>query len=1020
MIASLTVKIDGLTCGACVSSISNVLESINGVVSVAISIVTDRGTVCYEPAVVTPPIIINTIESCGFDAEIIDKHSDFTEPIDTDLCITEDNSIDNLTKILVSIQGMTCGACVAAVTSSLENLSGVESVSVSLVMELGTVYYNSAIVSSSDILACIEDCGFDAEKRNITECNDETVRLKVYGMNNNNHIIDFLKTVNGIEKVQVDFSKDLVQVSYSKELIGIRDIVDNIEYYGLSAILESTADNSLQLEALSKVKAITKSRNKTLICLLFSFPVFIISKFVPSLKLPVILPGLYLDDMINLCLTVPIQFWIGSYFYSSFYYTVIYRHAPTMNVLVCISTSCAFFFSLFCMLYNLIIGAPSHPHTLWETSAMLITFVTAGKYLENKAKGQTSIALSKLMSLSPPTARIYVNPESYLKYAEKADSVPMTELEQRIISADLIQPGDIVVTLPGEKVPSDGVVLFGESYVNESFITGESIPQTKIVGDTVICGSINGHGRLDIKVTRAGNDTKLAHIVQLVQDAQTSKTDVQLFADYIAGIFVPVVLFLGAVTFVFWIITSHILSPLPKPFMGHEGKFMVCLHLCISVIVVACPCALGLATPTAVMVGTGVGASHGILIKGGAVLETASKVTTVLFDKTGTLTTGLMTVDKIVCNFADYHLWWRLIGAVEQSSEHPIGKSLVERSFQEQQQSQQSGTSDQKELYLTDFKVVVGQGVTAIIQVGSGDRKLKVSTGNLKLLTNANIKVPQNALDETIVAGQTVVFVAIDDVYAGYITLSDTICEQAKLVISELKKNGYSVGIISGDHPSVVSRVARELGVDRSWGGVSPEGKLEIIESLESGDDEEFKLLMATAFENDKEDTRRQQEVVAFVGDGINDSPALVRASLGISITGATDAALEAADIVLVRDSSHVLLDILSAFELSSVTFRRIKINLGWALVYNVLMIPVAMGVLIPLGIMMHPVVAGAAMACSSVSVVVSSLLLQLWKPRFSDSKPKFQSTESWNMRVTEWFRRKIPSQQKYEMISNH
>jgi Cu+-exporting ATPase len=1024
MIASLTIKINGMTCGACISYISNALECINGISSVAISIVTDRGTIRYEPAVVTPATIINTIEECGFEAEIINNSNNLSYQVNSDLSISGSNntlSKDGSTKMVVSIQGMTCGACVAAVTSSLESLAGIETVSVSLVTELGTVEYNPTVVSSSEILACIEDCGFDAEKRNVTDSKGETLLLKVYGMNKNNQIIDFLKTVNGIENVQVDSSKDLVQVTYSKDVIGIRDIVDNIEYYGLSAILESTADNSLQLEALSKVKAITKSRNKTLLCLLFSVPVIIISKFAPSLRFPILQPELYFDDVINLCLTVPVQFWIGKHFYTSLYYSIRYRHAPTMDVLVCISTSCAFFFSLFCMFYNLVISGSGHPHTLWETSAMLITFITAGKYLENKAKGQTSVALSKLMSLTPPTARIYVKPESYLKYSEKADSVPMADLEQRVISADLIQPGDIVVILPGEKVPADGVVLFGESYVDESLITGESIPQTKVVSDSVICGSINGYGRLDIQVTRAGEDTKLAHIVQLVQDAQTSKTDVQRFADYIAGIFVPIVLFLGSVTFVFWIITSHVINPPPKPFMSPDGKFMVCLHLCISVIVVACPCALGLATPTAVMVGTGIGASHGILIKGGAVLETASKVTTVLFDKTGTLTTGQMTVSNVMCKYADPALWWRLIGAVEQSSEHPIGRSLVELSAQEHQQRQKSGTSSEDELYVMDFKVVVGQGVTAVIQVGSGDRNIKVSTGNLKLLTNAKIKVPQDALDETIIAGQTVVFVAINDLYAGYITLSDTIREQAKVVINELKSSGYSVGIISGDHPSVVSRVAQELGVERSWGGVSPEGKLEIIKSLESGNDEEFQLLMVTAFENDKEEERkRQKEVVAFVGDGINDSPALASASLGISITGATDAALEAADIVLVRDSSHVLLDLLSAFDLSSTTFRRIKMNLGWALVYNMLMIPVAMGVFIPFGIMMHPVVAGAAMACSSVSVVMSSLLLRLWKPHYSNPASNSNGTESWTEWVAGWFRRESETEQRYQLISEH
>lgn len=990
--------IEGMTCGACVASITTGLEGMPGVSKAAISLVTERGAVDFDSSVVSPEQLLERIDDCGFNANLLTVNKlAHSEPGPS----ASSAAFQQFTTI-VAIEGMTCGACVASITSALDSMPGVENAAISLVTERGAIEHSSN-VSPEAILERIEDCGFDAvlissnpsvesvdaAPQNIQSNvgKESTLRLKVYGMTCASctmSVENALLASPGVKEALVSLALEEVSITYDPSQTGPRTLVETVEAAGFNAILATSADNSLQLESLSRVKSIAKCRNDFLICLTFGIPVIILSKFVPGLfpffgflKKPAF-PGLYWDDIVNFFLTLPIQFGVGYKFYTNTYKALSHR-SPTMDVLVCISTSCAFFFSIFSIFYSVFIAYPHHPATLWETSAMLITFITGGKYLENKAKGQTSVALSRLISLSPSSATIYVNPGKFLENVD-SKSFDASAMETRVISTDLLQPGDITVLLPGEKVPADGIVVSGESYVDESLITGESMPVTKTPGDSVICGSINGHGRMDIRVVQAGNDTKLAHIVQLVQSAQTSKTQVQRYADYIAGFFVPCVILLSLVTFLVWLVLSHSMHHPPKVFEGEEGKFMVCLRLCISVIVVACPCALGLATPTAVMVGTGVGASNGILIKGGDVLETASSITTVLFDKTGTLTTGKMSL-------IDYHRlatfgpltlkassWWTLLGAVEANSEHPIARGIVAKARTECGFS----TDDSTAVFpatVSNFKVLVGKGVTASVCLAADNVVYSVIAGNRKLLDSENVSIPEENDQKTSAASQTIVFIAVNGHYAGYVALSDTLRPQAQTAVDALVRLGYDVGIVSGDNPSVVARVAKQLGIPRSraWGGVSPEGKLQIIEQLQSNDPELSGGDLSM-------DGRRggKPEVVAFVGDGINDSPALAQAALGISIAGATDAAMEAADIVLIKEDP--LLDVPAAFHLSRTTFRRIKINLCWAFIYNIFMIPVAMGMFLPFGVMLHPVLAGASMAFSSVSVIVSSLLLQFWR----------------------------------------
>ena len=774
-------------------------------------------------------------------------------------------------------------------------------------------------------------------------------------------------------------------IYYNPQLTGLRNIVETVESLGLNALLADSDDNNAQLESLSKTKEINEWRHAFYVSLAFAVPVFLISMVIPMTcmmwdrmhfgGLNIWIPGLYLGDLLCLVLTIPVQFGIGRRFYKSAYKSLRHKTA-TMDVLVVLGTSAAFFFSVGSMLTSIISPPHNRPSTVFDTSTMLITFISLGRYLENKAKGQTSKALSRLMSLAPSMATIYANPERAVFADDKDDQ---NQGDEKVIPTELIQVNDIVILRPGDKIPADGTVTAGESYVDESMVTGEAMPILKRKGDNLIGGTVNGAGRLDFRVTRAGRDTQLSQIVKLVQEAQTSRAPIQRMADIVAGYFVPVIVSLGLLTFAVWMVLSHVLLNPPVIFKNEAsgGSFMVCLKLCISVIVFACPCALGLSTPTAVMVGTGVGAEHGILVKGGAALETATKITMVVMDKTGTLTMGKMSVASSErcllwsANEWRINMWWSLVGIAEQGSEHPVGRAIV------------AGARDRLGLSpdatingsVIDFKAIVGRGIRAVVVPASsvGERKrFTVLVGNVAYLEENSVKIPDEAvrhaqgdykgtgMDEEEMArrrGRTYVFVAVDGDYTGLISLSDEVKPDAKYAVKALRRLGIKVAMVTGDQATTAHQVAKHVGIPAQlvWSSVSPDEKQSIIRTLQS-----------------------TGEVVAMVGDGINDSPALVTADVGIAMSSGTDVAMEAADVVLMRPMC--LLDIPAALHLARTIFGRIKLNLVWACLYNVIGLPFAMGVFLPLGWHLHPMAAGAAMAASSVSVVCSSLLLRFWR----------------------------------------
>jgi Cu+-exporting ATPase len=535
-----------------------------------------------------------------------------------------------------------------------------------------------------------------------------------------------------------------------------------------------------------------------------------------------------------------------------------------------------------------------------------------------------------------------------------------------------------VILRPGDKVPADGIVTRGESFVNESMVTGEAMEIHKKPGSTLMAGTVNNAGRLDFRVTRAGRDTQLSQIVRLVQEAQTSRAPIQRMADKVAGYFVPIIITLAASTFIGWMVLSHILPNPPEIFLRDTsgGRLMICVKLCIAVIVFACPCALGLATPTAVMVGTGVGAEQGILVKGGAALETATRVTHVVLDKTGTLTMGKMSVSQAEQSATwkgQVELWWTLIGLAESNSEHPIAKAVLVGA----KRKLGLDVDQQLEGNMGDFKATVGHGISASIEPGTPfeRKRYRVLIGNVAFLRKEGVTIPENSEDEldgfttstrraapfsskaTQSAGVTTIHVAIDEQYSGCVGLSDTLKPSAAAAVAALHRMKIGTSLVTGDQAATAYRVASLVGIapENVFAGVLPDGKKKIIVELQT-----------------------RGYVVAMVGDGINDSPALATADVGVSLASGTDVAVDAADIVLMKPNQ--LMDIPASLHLSRSIFRRIKLNLLLSCIYNAFGLPVAMGFLLPWGYSLPPMAAGAAMAMSSVTVVVSSLMLKWWK----------------------------------------
>eukprot|EP00123_Amoebidium_parasiticum_P017274 comp23779_c2_seq2/m.41241 comp23779_c2_seq2/g.41241 ORF comp23779_c2_seq2/g.41241 comp23779_c2_seq2/m.41241 type:complete len:711 (-) comp23779_c2_seq2:182-2314(-) len=650
-----------------------------------------------------------------------------------------------------------------------------------------------------------------------------------------------------------------------------------------------------------------------------------------------------LNMLLLFILTTPVQFGVGWTFHRGAYHA-IKRKFANMDVLVVLGTLAAYLYSV---IISLVAIARDHVDTMtfFDASAMIITFIVLGRLLEAITKAKTSEALTKLMGMQPTTAVLL----------EKGKDGQMTE---RVIGIELVQIGDILKVVPGDKIPSDGVVVFGQSTADESMVTGESMPVHKNVGDDVIGGSINGQGVLHVRTTRVGGATVLSQITRLVEDAQSNKAPIQAVADRIASKFVPAVIVIATITFAVWLCVAHfVLGPDDIP-MGFT-PFLLAFNFLITVLVIACPCALGLATPTAVMVGTGLGARHGVLIKGGGPLELASKVTAVVFDKTGTLTTGKPSVVGFT-PFGQYSdiqaLDW--LASAESGSEHPLGKAICEFAGEK---------FDKTPLSARDFEAVAGRGLKCVV-----GENVRLVVGNRAWMAENGVEVGPAA--EAIMVrheeqGATAMLCGIvqSDLVCA-IAVADAVRPESRVVVAQLKKRGIEPWMVTGDNRRTAAAIAMQVGITTVFAEVLPSQKAEKVRELQE-----------------------EGKVVAMVGDGVNDSPALAQADIGIAIGAGTDVAIEAADFVLIRSD---LRDVVTAFDISRVTFQRIKINFLWAYGYNTVAIPFAAGVLFPLHVMFPPWVAAVAMACSSVSVVCSSLLLRLYRPPLSNTMTEKRNEE--------------------------
>lgn len=853
----------------------------------------------------------------------------------------------------IAIAGMTCNSCVESIESVLSETH-----------LKYTIKIGSAIIFTDDLndvaLAkeMIEDCGFDViedlnstikehlayevqEAKLLEEIVDfsicERFELTILGMtcaSCSSKVERSLLKLEGVESIVVSALTHSGVVTIRNN-IGIRDVIERIEDIGFNAFLNDDKDGNKQLESLRNVQVILKWRGLFLKSLTLAAPVMIIGMvlpaFIPGFKdLEVV--GLGIGNLSMMVLTWPIQFGIGMVFHRSAWKSVRNK-SYTMDVLVTLGTSLAYIFSVISMLYSLSKGQ-HRAEVFFETSATLITFVSLGRYLENKAKTKTSEALMGLIQLKTKTTILMVP-------GENGD-------EEKEIPSELIKVGDLIKVMPGERITCDGKIEFGKSEVDESMVTGESLPILKGVGDQVIAGTVNCFSVLLVKAGRVGKDTTLSQIVKMVNDAQTSKAPTQDAADRLSAIFVPGVILLGIVTFVAWMVIIECYGWIPASFPQDSNHLFVCLSMCISVIVVACPCALGLATPTAVMVGTGVGANYGILIKGGGPLEMARKITKIVFDKTGTLTNGIMNVEDfaILRDGVGKQSMVAMVGLIEMNSEHPIGKAIVRYAEQ----------ANKDDIELTFCESVPGSGMRATVMNLIDDKTYRFVIGNTTFMRENGCLVDTD-LDsiqrQHQLQGRTVIFVALDGCIHAMVALADTIKPEAKAVVRHLLKMGIKVAMVTGDQLVTATKIADQCGIKEVFAGQSPKQKQELVKKMQKFDK------------------------VGMVGDGVNDSASLAQADIGMAVYGGTEVAIEAASIVLMRND---LCDVVTAIDLSRTIMRRIYINFGFATCYNLFMIPLAMGFGTPWGITLPAMVTGTAMSMSSVSVVISSLLLQRYK----------------------------------------
>uniref|UniRef100_A0A8C9MD50 P-type Cu(+) transporter n=1 Tax=Panthera tigris altaica TaxID=74533 RepID=A0A8C9MD50_PANTA len=961
------INIGGMTCNSCVQSIEGVISKKAGVKSIRVSLANGNGTVEYDPLLTSPETLREAIEDMGFDAAL----SDTNEPLviiaqtssemplltSTNEFYTKtmtpihDGEVKPSSKCYIQVTGMTCASCVANIERNLRREEGIYSVLVALMAGKAEVRYNSAIIQPPVIAEFIRELGFGATMIENADEGDGVLELVVRGMTCAScvHKIESILTKHrGIFYCSVALATNKAHIKYDPEIIGPRDIIHTVESLGFEASLVKKDRSASHLDHKREIR---QWRRSFLVSLFFCIPVM----------------GLMIYMMVM----------------DHHLATLHHNQSMSQEEMISIHSSSMFL----------------ERQILPGLSIMnLLSFL-----LCVPVQGKTSEALAKLISLQATEATIVTL---------DSDNILLSE-EQ--VDVELVQRGDIIKVVPGGKFPVDGRVIEGHSMVDESLITGEAMPVAKKSGSTVIAGSINQNGSLLIRATHVGADTTLSQIVKLVEEAQTSKAPIQQFADKLSGYFVPFIVVISIATLLVWIIIGFLNFEIVETyFPGYnrsisrtETIIRFAFQASITVLCIACPCSLGLATPTAVMVGTGVGAQNGILIKGGEPLEMAHKVKVVVFDKTGTITHGTPIVNQVKVlvesNRISRNKILAIVGTAESNSEHPLGAAITKYCKQELD-TETLGTC-------VDFQVVPGCGISckviniegllhknnwrieenniknaSLVQIGANNEQSSTSSSMIidAQLSNAlnaqqykvlignrewmirNGFVINNDVDDSMTEherkGRTAVLVAVDDELCGLIAIADTVKPEAELAVHILKSMGLEVVLMTGDNSKTARSIASQVGITKVFAEVLPSHKVAKVKQLQE-----------------------EGKQVAMVGDGINDSPALAMANVGIAIGTGTDVAIEAADVVLIRND---LLDVVASIDLSRKTVKRIRINFVFALIYNLVGIPIAAGVFMPIGLVLQPWMGSAAMAASSVSVVLSSLFLKLYR------KPTYENYE--------------------------
>ena len=804
--------------------------------------------------------------------------------------------------ITIPVTGMTCASCALNIERGIKKLSGITEANVNFATEQASVSFDPDEIQIQDVVEKIHDAGYGVPKA--------TVEFPVTGMTCANCAMTVERTlkkrVPGVVSASVNFASERARVEYIPSVATIDDMIAAIEKAGYGAIRPDEVLGDEDAELAARNAEIQNQTRKFLVGVLFTAPLFFLSMGRDFGLLGLWSHAVWVNWLF-LTLATPVQFYTGWDYYTGGWKS-LKNGSANMDVLVAMGSSVAYFYSLALLIYP-----PLGEHVYFETSAVIITLIKLGKMLESRTKGKTGGAIRKLMGLRPKTATILEN--------GKEKDIPLS----------LVSVGNIVIVHPGESIPVDGMVLEGESSVDESMLTGEPIPVDKTPGNQVAGGTINGEGRLKFEATRVGKDTALARIIRLVQEAQGSKAPIQALADRVAAVFVPAAIGIALLTFILW--------------WAIGGDFVPSMIRMVAVLVIACPCALGLATPTAIMAGTGKGAEKGMLFKNSEALEMATKLDTIVLDKTGTITVGKPSVVNVIVSDAlvkDEQELLKIGASVERGSEHPLGRAIVK-------EAEKRGI----DLFEpADFKSSSGLGVQARIN----GQDVLVGKPNWFDEMGLNFDHAKDHITSLQAEGKTVMMVVVDQKLAGLIAVADTIKPESQETIRELHRANLKVVMLTGDNVQTAKAIASEVGIDDLFAEVRPEEKSSKIRELQDNG-----------------------EKVGMVGDGINDAPALAQADVGLAIGTGTDVAIETGDVILVSGN---LSGVSRAIQLSRATMKTVRQNLFWAFFYNIILIPVAAGVLYPFGFLpeflrqLHPMLAALAMALSSITVVSNSLLL--------------------------------------------